>query len=214
MQAASSRTLLPPSERATRKRGGNYNTTTLPNHADGSCLARETSGMIFDAAALGHWCCGSFEQPDAWNVIEDGESETWFWKTWVIFRSAFLRMCALSLIMHHNFLHRPIEWRSQPLDTETAAVARAQARGPSDSANDDSLALALERPRSAGVAARTNRNVSLWQPFWDGHEVFNLHVHSKKLFRYASLGDAAPAPTASPTPSITPTPSFGAPQGR
>jgi hypothetical protein len=59
------------------------NTTTLPNHGDGSCLSRETAGMIFDAAPLGHWCCGSFEYPDEWNVLQDGESETHYWKTCV-----------------------------------------------------------------------------------------------------------------------------------
>ena len=56
------------------------NTSTLPNHDDGSCVARETAGMIFDAAPLGHWCCGSFEYPDEWNVLQDGESETHYWR--------------------------------------------------------------------------------------------------------------------------------------
>ena len=59
----------------------------------------------------------------------------------------------------------------------------------------------------AAVGASPTPSLLLWRPYWDGHEVFNLHVHSKKLWRYSSLSAAAPAPTGSNTPSNSPTPS-------
>lgn len=156
-------------------------TATLPNRDDGSCVARAMNGMTFDAASLGHWCCGDFESPDVWQVIQDGESDAQYWD-------------------------RTFEWRAERLDEEAAAIAKTQV------ARRTEGEVPCERCGADGAAGA----LQLWRPYWDGREVFNLHVHSKKLFRYGSLGHAAPAPTASVTPSPSPTPSstpsFGAPQ--
>jgi hypothetical protein len=54
--------------------------TSLPNRGnDGSCMARETGGLVFDAAPLGHWCCGTFEKPKEHFTHRDGESEVAYW---------------------------------------------------------------------------------------------------------------------------------------
>jgi len=175
-------------------------TATLPNRDDGSCVARATGGTTFDAAPLGHWCCGDFETPDVWREIRDGESEAQYWD-------------------------RPLEWRAERLDAEAAELAAAQAERrtegevPCERCGADGGGGGGEAGGAGGAGGKKEEEeppVMLWAPFWDGREVFNLHVHSKKLFRYGSLGRAAPAPTASVTPSPSPTPSttpsFGAPQ--
>jgi hypothetical protein len=98
------------------KRAG---TATLPNSADGTCAFEKAGGAVFDAAPLGHWCCGTFERPDLFFEQKDAESEVAYWD-------------------------RKFEWR-------------------------------------------LNETTGMRMPVWDGHPVFNLHIHSKKLEQFGSL---------------------------
>jgi hypothetical protein len=57
-------------------------TTTLPNHADDSCIYKAIpGGLIIDGAPLGHWCCGAFGngQENKFFQIKDEESEVAYW---------------------------------------------------------------------------------------------------------------------------------------
>jgi hypothetical protein len=58
---------------------GSRNVTTLPQQWDGSCLFRETGGLVFDALPLGTWCCGSFTHPRNHLKEKMGESATPYW---------------------------------------------------------------------------------------------------------------------------------------
>jgi len=63
---------------AQKKKG----TTTLPNHADDSCIYKAIpGGLIVDGAPLGHWCCGAFGngQENKFFQIKDEESEVAYW---------------------------------------------------------------------------------------------------------------------------------------
>jgi hypothetical protein len=54
--------------------------STFPNKADDSCMFNELN-MVFDAAPLGHWCCGTFEKPKEYFIHKDAESEVPYWDT-------------------------------------------------------------------------------------------------------------------------------------
>jgi hypothetical protein len=113
--------------------------TSWPNRAEegggasgSACIYDKLGGTIFDAAPLGHWCCGTFERPTEYFTHRDGESEVAYWDrefTWV---------------------------------NATAAPAAAGA--------------------AAAVQGRPVR-----RPQWDGHPVFNLHIHSKQLHLWGSV---------------------------
>jgi hypothetical protein len=52
--------------------------TSFPGQKDGSCVFGSAQ-LVFDAAPLGHWCCGTFEKPKEYFAHRDGESEVRYW---------------------------------------------------------------------------------------------------------------------------------------
>jgi hypothetical protein len=160
---------------------------SFPNHPDRSCMWDKLR-TVFDAAALGVWCCGSFFDPHKLMKAKLDISEVAYWD-------------------------RPFEWTREPapkdmlaayLTEEYAASWRAQVeeqeslRGDSDAADAGAgpavataAATAAPAPLATAVEEVEEQSSStqllLRIPKWDGNTIFNLHMHNKQLWRWSSL---------------------------
>ena len=52
---------------------------SFPYEQDSSCLSNALDGLIFDAAPLGHWCCGTFEKPKEYYSHRHKDSLVPYW---------------------------------------------------------------------------------------------------------------------------------------
>lgn len=149
-----------------------------PSRSEGSCVYKESGGVIFDAASLGHWCCGTFERPKDYYVHRDAESEVPYWD-------------------------KPFEWTNVSIRDRSRGIA-----GLSDAADGGSSSSSSSKGGVGAGSASANRRhgmrtgkhrddreqhtaqpVSWRVPRWDGHPVFNLHIHSKQLHLWGSEGE-------------------------
>lgn len=88
---------------------------SFPYEKDSSCLSNALNGLVFDAAPLGHWCCGTFERPTQYFTHHNKDSIINYWDFPFLWVNRTYTIQSFTDPSPHDALITVPEWNNLPL---------------------------------------------------------------------------------------------------